>query len=738
MADATKVDGSAQTIVVDDTVPTLATAGVKYPIAVLEFNSTEAIKGYLTADNKKYDFADVKTIAFKTAPKSCTITKDSNREFTITSTAVTAAEGEDAIIVVSADASTNVEIHVKLIVFNNTDTRVQLNKQVIDIAPGNEVPLTFTGLDANSVAIESVIDPDSKLKFDITRKVVTTTEVGDFVQGIIVTKNNVKKKLYVQASSADIITTDETDVSIHAGENYQLDITLNGDNLELTSNKASVCTVDKNTKTITPKGIGSAVITVTGSRGDLRQVREIPVTVRETVQPVLPELVENLGAINGGEVSTLTIKVGKGDKVTARIEANDDNSKGTLRVELNKIYYYAPQPENDTEYTILVKNISSDNVESAEIPIKVKVLGVPATNLVVPAELTIQEGDTYTFDNLETDAKTISFLSSVPDILAVNTTRRSITALKYGSATLTIAAQAIGKKLTEKQVEVTIQPQVLNRPALKTKVLQVTEGDTIELEFAVDLVAKLQLEETTKAGTLEINGNKANWTAPELTSGDRATYTFRAWASREETGSLSKDYIFKVVVLKRKTVNPDDPTINRPSMSYAEILDVVKDDQLEFEEKIAIVAKNGPEFAREVVEKLNEYEEYMGVNNKEVIDETTGGAKNYELFLTIRRIVESKNNDEFQALFSLINLYFKQYRNSAFKEVSLHRFDRQWPGGDKNLVSYQLITTCIYILADILTRASNLKRVDFNTVFDKEKTIYQDYTAQSIIKYYTN
>ena len=120
-----------------------------------------------------------------------------------------------------------------------------------------------------------------------------------------------------------------------------------------------------------------------------------------------------------------------------------------------------------------------------------------------------------------------------------------------------------------------------------------------------------------------------------------------------------------------------------------------------------------------------------------VIGDETGGVKNFELFTKLKYILELKENVNFQALFGIVNLVFREYRESAYAELNLHRFEDNWPSNNNTLMAYKGLVTAIYMLCDISTRESNMRRVDFNRVFNSELEVWKDYSVQSFTKYYT-
>lgn len=736
---------SIQSVEVDNTIPTLATAGVRLPVSEISLAELEEHTFRLVSDRADYDFNDVIDIKFKdgTDPEAVTLVKMSTRSFKLVAQSLSEilnskagheddTELRESITVQVVNSEGSIDLTFDVVVIRRENAiNATLNKNVIDICPGNEVSFGLIGTDADTAVITDIINPDSPLKINKNKQVFTVAEEGEFINGVVITKDGISKKLYIQASSKRIISVNPSAVSINTAQTQTININISGDDYNMSSNKVEVCTVDKISRMITPVGPGSAIVSVTGSRGELRQTIEIPVNVRSVVQAQNPILLTQDRSVEGGERLTLNFSLAGEDRLVARVEG--DGSKGTLVTNLNKLVYTAHTPDSDENVVIYFKTISVDNVESEEANVTIMVKGVPTTLLTAPDTLEVKEGETINLD-LKTDARSIFLTSSVPDLLGVNSSQKTITGLNYGSANLIINAQAINRKATEKIIPVVIKPGDLNRPTLKTKVTQVQEEEMIELEFTLDSRATLELTVAGDLGEIEINGNKATWLAPALTNAERQAFTFKAVARREEVNVSSPSYIFYVTVTKKQSQDANNVDAN--AMSMVDVEDIIKDEQLTFKEKINILSKSGNQLTKDTVKILTNYEETMNDSNRDLTEEE-GAGRNYDLYLAIKRVIETRDNDTFQALFGLVNLVFKEYANSAYDRIKLQRFDRQWPGGNKNLYTYQNIVTCISFLCNIMERKGNLRQIDFSVVFNKEKTAIKEADAQSVIKYYT-
>lgn len=711
----------------------LNNAGVKLSVSNIELAKGEAFTFYLTSNYPAYDFSDVTDLTLKGSINSADFRKLTNRSFTLTTKAKTNSP-ESVTIVLNTDSGTPVELTLTLSVKETTETvNAIFNKSLVDAYPGVTLPFTLSGTDADTVVIDSVVDENSPVQIDKLNKTMTILSEGDFVQGITVRKDSYTKIIYVQVTSSNVVKVDPTDIEIHKLQTAKLDIKLSGTDFNITSDKQAVCTVNKASKTITPVGVGNAVVTVTGIRGTLNQVVRVNVVVRETIEATLPIIPVQASVVNGGDRLVLNATVAQGDKLVARV---DGIGKGNVVTEGNKIIYTAHTPNDDDVVTLKVKTISKDDKESAEVDYRITVKGIPTTTLIVPDSITLKENESITLD-ITTDAKSVVLLPSKPALLEVNSTTKTIKAKQVGTLTLTVKATAINMKPIEKVIDIVINPANLNKPILKTKVTQVESGKSIVLEFIIDPNTVISVDEVTGEGVFkDVDGktNAVEWTAPDIGEYTSYHYNFSAKAVRRQYNLNSPAYEFQVLVIKPKdAVQPEEPDFG---LAMDEVLSIVKDEKLTFKEKMDILKIQGNKKTREIINVLLDYEDIMK-QSPAVIGDETGGVKNFELFTKLKYILELKENVSFQALFGIVNLVFREYRESAYAELNLHRFEDNWPSNNNTLMAYKGLVTAIYMLCDISTRESNMRRVDFNRVFNSELEVWKDYSVQSFTKYYT-
>ena len=152
------------------------------------------------------------------------------------------------------------------------------------------------------------------------------------------------------------------------------------------------------------------------------------------------------------------------------------------------------------------------------------------------------------------------------------------------------------------------------------------------------------------------------------------------------------------------------------------------------EEKIALIASSDTPIVR-FVQVMLEYREKM---NKEstVIDNAQGAANNYNLFNRLMRIIKEKDFDTFVTYFDVVNMIFFLYKDDAYSEFKLHRFDMDWKWGSKELKTYQYLVTLICVMCDRVNRSSNLNKISLNKVLDLDKTVFTEDMASNIRRYY--
>lgn len=722
-----------------ETIPTILTANVKLPYDELTLCKGDEKTVTIVAGNQDYQFDDVTDIVLDGTSNNITFTRVSNRAFKLT--AVESTEDETIIILVKKSDTEKLELLMSVTVKEEHETvRADFNKAVVDICPGAVVEATFQGPDAADMNIDAVLDSTSPLVIDPISREITCRREGYYTNGVIISKDGITRIVYIQAFCQDIVKVIPTAVEMHQEQTATLEIELKGSDYNITSDNDTIASVEKITKTITPVGIGNCVVTVSGTRGLLSQSVNIPVTVREVITPRLPKLLTSSTEVKGGSKIQLVFQTTGQDVLSAELEEPENDTNGKILVEGNVVTYYAPSPIEDMDMGLKVRTTSIDGLISDWLVINIRVLGKPSTPLTVPQQLTVKEKEEKSL-GIETPANNISIMCSNTDFATVNASRRTITGKMFGTVKVFVTAEAIDHLPVSKEISVTVAAADVNRPILRSRVLKVEEEESIILDFIIDQNCILEVEQLEGEGEVNIDGSRCIWVAPSLAdvTGAQKGFKFKAYAYRQEANKRSDTpYEFSIVVTKKVTEG-GDPEPEEPEdtgLSFRQVQEVIKDSQISFTEKMNILLTQGNNETRTLVSKLLSYKDTMSNSNKG-LKPAEGAAKNFELYMVLLRVVESKNNATFQALFDVINMVFKEWKDDAYSEFKMHRFDDLWGGGDKGLLSFQYLTTAISNCCDILTREAAIKRTDFNILFDPEKTVFNERTKQSVVKYYT-
>lgn len=163
------------------------------------------------------------------------------------------------------------------------------------------------------------------------------------------------------------------------------------------------------------------------------------------------------------------------------------------------------------------------------------------------------------------------------------------------------------------------------------------------------------------------------------------------------------------------------------------VSNVITNKTLTIEEKINTLV-NG---SGKLVKFLKAFEQYRTKMSDNSIEPEDGAYQNFNLYTKINKIAEQKVYEEFKAMFDIVNLYFLHYKDGAFSEFKLHRFDYAWTWGDKQLNTYNMFATLIPMLCDWSTRASNLKRISLAKAFNLKKVVLKEQAIMNMRKYYT-
>lgn len=165
-----------------------------------------------------------------------------------------------------------------------------------------------------------------------------------------------------------------------------------------------------------------------------------------------------------------------------------------------------------------------------------------------------------------------------------------------------------------------------------------------------------------------------------------------------------------------------------------DIKTILEDPKMTLDEKLDSIVNSGSPITKFAAVML-EYEKKMSKETT-LIEPNQGAANNYNLFTRLMRVLKEKDFDNFTTYFDVINMIFNKYKDDAYSEFMLHRFDMEWKWGAKELKTYQNLITLICVLCDRSTRASEIRKISLNKVLDLNKTIFTEDIANNIRRYY--
>ena len=365
-------------------------------------------------------------------------------------------------------------------------TSVSLDKTSLEMVEGGELTLVATvnpdnatdksvSWTSSDASVASVVNGKvTALKAGTATITVTTTDGGKTASCEV----TVKAKLVGVTS----VSLDKTTAELTEGDELTLTATVNPDNatdksVTWSSSDSSVASV-ANGK-VTALKAGTATITVTTTDGG--KTAKCDVTVKAKIIPVTSVSLDktSLEMVEGGEL-TLVATVNP-DNATDKSVSWTSSDASVASVVNGKVTAL-----NAGTATITVTTTDGGKTASCEVTVKTKLVGVTSVSLdKTTAELT--EGDELTLtatvnpDNA-TD-KSVTWSSSDASVASV--VNGKVTALKAGTATITVTTTDGGKTA---KCEVTVKAKLVgvSSVSLDKTTAELTEGDELTLTATVN------------------------------------------------------------------------------------------------------------------------------------------------------------------------------------------------------------------------------------------------------------
>ena len=186
-----------------------------------------------------------------------------------------------------------------------------------------------------------------------------------------------------------------------------------------------------------------------------------------------------------------------------------------------------------------------------------------------------------------------------------------------------------------------------------------------------------------------------------------------------------------------KAVNPEEKVVEGKLKTLDDVKNLLAKPGMSIKDKLNLIKDEGPTGVRGLVSKLYSYNEQVGPKAPNRGMPFVAG-KNYDLYNTLKQVVETKDQKTFRIKMDIVNLMFLEYADEGFKDVMLLRGDTSWKWGEKALNTYNNLITIICNLANLETRAKIAKNIiSPDKATDIETTTFTEVSVTNIRKYYT-
>jgi len=163
------------------------------------------------------------------------------------------------------------------------------------------------------------------------------------------------------------------------------------------------------------------------------------------------------------------------------------------------------------------------------------------------------------------------------------------------------------------------------------------------------------------------------------------------------------------------------------------VSDIIVSPDYSMSEKINMIHTKAEPMFSTLAGKLLGYQESMGVGR---IDASSGSGKQYDLLHTLTSVLGTEDYSLFKTKFDIVNMAYRAFKDSAFKDVMLFRFSELWAWNDKDLVTLQHLNTIIGVLCDLSSRKENISKIDMMKALDSDEVNLTETAVSNIQKYY--
>jgi len=187
------------------------------------------------------------------------------------------------------------------------------------------------------------------------------------------------------------------------------------------------------------------------------------------------------------------------------------------------------------------------------------------------------------------------------------------------------------------------------------------------------------------------------------------------------------------VMVEPKAEESTPTPVEVTQLGYNEVTALLNDSKTSLVGKLEAIAANGIPELKTVAGKLLDYERELGASVPSKGGEFAIG-KAYDLNLILTAVANTVDKNKFKVKQDIITLAFIAFKDSAFSVLKLLAFDYLWKFGDKQLATYQNLTTVLTMLSDKSVRNENKSKVDINKLVDG--TTLTDHARENLVSYY--
>lgn len=628
-----------------------------------------------------------------------------------------------------------------LSIVEGQDHEMQVSSEkpiTIQVQPSNA---TYTFVNKREDVVEFIKD-GSKLK---TKTIVTagttyeqayvefTPKIGEDVVGEMVYA--AVKTVAAPSQPATELTLSAESGSVDINGKVLVDVTTNATEFRVESKNTDKATV-RTTKTvtggkgqfeITGKAAGEVRIEVKATKSGASETMKVyTATIQEAAPKPSLTVEPQQVTIKQDATQVLTINLANGATdfdVAINQQEKIDFDKGSKTIT-------GKQVTSDGTITLTPKKDSTlGDPVVVNVTVEAKDSGgdgggeTVTTNLTLSSESgKVEIGKTLDV-NVTTNATDFTVTSKAEDkaTVAKGQGKFTITGKAAGSAVIEVKATAAGGSEVKKEFNVTVEAATPIDPPAPETVFSVSPQ--------VVTIANKQKQVFTLANegdSLKVECNPAD--AIEWNAGEKAI-------TAKRTGQFAVKFIKSEseVITVNLTVSPE-PSVWDKFQNIADVKALLAKSDVTPKDKFDQLDNSVSQYGS-LVQSLSTYNAKMGPSVPNILPKN-GAGQNYNLLNQIMYVVELSNKEDFTVQFDIINLYFKEYKNEAYKEHSMQRFDNYWIWDTKALNTWMNLVTCICSLCDIATRQENLKKISLDKVLDPTTTLFSPTAIANIKSYY--